>query len=82
MRDFISLTTSLSSISFDGIPCIVLCVGRGQRPERGRGRTPSVYLVFALKNLLLRIQVEVITMLVVVAECGLLLAWGRGVALQ
>ena len=82
MRSFISLTTSLSSISFDGIPCIVLCVGRGQRPERGRGRTPSVYLAVAKKNLLLRIPVEVITMFVVVAECGLLLAWGRGVALQ
>ena len=57
-------------------------LGRGQSPQRGRGRTPNVYLVVAKKHLLLRIPVEVITMLVVVAKCGLLLAWGRGVPLQ
>ena len=50
MQGFISLTTSLSSIFFDGIPYIVLCVGRGQRPVRGRGKTPSVYLDVAKKK--------------------------------
>ena len=52
-------------------------IGRG-----GRGEGLQVYIKLSLKKCYTSIPMEVITMLAVVAECGLLLAWGRGVPLQ
>ena len=84
MSEVSFITTSLSNISFDEMGLLLesfsvlgAFIGRG-----GGGEGLQVYNELSLKSLLLRIPMEVITMVVVVAECGLLLAWGKGVPLQ